>query len=84
MCKSVKMGCGPTFMLHLTDSAYVYLSIPHTAPAFVKTKSFLLTFLVEIARFSTMAHEKSDFQVLEEVKKESSDYSYVDDEDDPL
>ncbi|KFO27882.1 hypothetical protein H920_10768 [Fukomys damarensis] len=31
-----------------------------------------------------MAHEKPDFQVLEAVKSESSDYSCMDDEDDPL
>lgn len=43
---------------------------------------FLNIFLVEVAKFSTMAHENPDLQVLEEVKSESSDHSYMDDEDD--
>lgn len=46
-------------------------------------KSFILIFLVEVAQFSRLAHEKLDVQVLKEVKSESSDYSCMD-EDDPL
>uniref|UniRef100_A0A286Y2W0 PiggyBac transposable element-derived protein domain-containing protein n=1 Tax=Cavia porcellus TaxID=10141 RepID=A0A286Y2W0_CAVPO len=45
-------------------------------------KSFLLIFLIEVTQFCTMAHEKPDLQVVEEVESESSDLSCIDDEDD--
>ncbi|KFO37749.1 hypothetical protein H920_00916 [Fukomys damarensis] len=35
---------------------------------------------LEVAQFNTMAHEKSDLQVLEKVKSELSDHSCMDDD----
>lgn len=87
MSKSVKPGFSD-IILHLTGLAFVCLSITesiHSCHSRISIKkNCLLIFLVEVTQFSTMAHEKPCLQVLEEVKVESSDYSYINDEDDTL
>lgn len=63
-------------MFHLTG--FICLSVHHCGPYIPKPiqdfflkKLFLFTFLVQVAKFSTMSHEKQDLQVLKKAKTES-------------
>lgn len=79
--KMAKWNCYPYYVLF----NWVYVCLPEPSRGFNRPitlqgllkKSILLNFLVGVAQFSIIAHEKPDSQVLKEAKSESSDYSWM-------